>query len=398
MTEAYKATRDQCSIVGIGATAFSRDSGRSVLSLATEASLAALEDAGLAAEDVDGIIRSDADQISHNDLAASIGAPNLTYWGQTGPGGVAPCAMVGQAVGAIMAGLASTVLLFRALNGRSEVRFGQGSHMTKGAEVVGGRGTYDEFFMPFGLMTAGQTFALMAQRHMTLYGTQPEHLGEIALSCREHAHSNPRAQMGGRKLTMDEYLSSRMISTPLRIFDYCMETDGACAVIVTSTERAKDQRQKPVLVRGQAGGCAPDMRGGMMFPVVMREDMTDLPGRAAGDALWKKAGLGPEEVDVAQLYDCFTISILLQLEAYGFCPKGEGGPYAASGATRPGGELPVNTSGGHLSEGYIHGMGHVVEGVRQMRGESTNQVTDAETCLVTGGPLPTGSALLLRKA
>lgn len=394
----YKAARDQCSIVGIGATEFSRDSGRSVLSLATEASLAALEEAGLAPEDVDGIIRSDADQISHNDLAASIGAPSLTYWGQTGPGGVAPCAMVGQAVGAIVAGLASTVLLFRALNGRSEVRFGQGGHMTKGAEVVGGRGTYDEFFLPFGLMTAGQTFALMAQRHMMLYGTQAEHLGKIALSCREHAHANPRAQMGGRDLTMDDYLAARMISTPLRLFDYCLETDGACAVVVTSTERAKDLRQKPVLIRGQAGGTAPDMRGGMMFPVVMREDMTDLPGRAAGEALWKKAGLGPEEVDVAQLYDCFTISILLQLEAYGFCPKGEGGPYAASGAIRPGGELPVNTSGGHLSEGYIHGMGHVVEGVRQMRGESTSQVTDAETCLVTGGPLPTGSALLLRKA
>lgn len=396
--EYYVTARDRCAIAGIGATEFSRDSGRSVLSLATEASLAALEDAGLEPADVDGIVRCDHDHVSHNDLAASLGIPNLTYWGQTGPGGGAPCAMVGQAAAAILAGLASTVLLYRSLNGRSESRFGQGQHMTRGADVVGGQGTYDEFFLPFGLITAGQTFALMAQRHMIQYGTRPEHLGHIALACREHAHSNPRAQMQGKLLTMEDYLSARMIATPLRLFDYCLETDGANAVVVTSTERARDLRRKPVLIRAQAGGCAPDTRPGMMFPVVMREDMTDLPARSAAKTLWNKAGLGPEDVDVAQIYDCFTISVLLQLEAFGFCARGEGGPFAASGALRPGGALPINTGGGHLSEGYIHGMNHVVEAVRQLRGESTGQVPDAETCLVTGGPLPTGTSVLLRSA
>jgi acetyl-CoA acetyltransferase len=396
--ENYVWARDRCAIVGIGSTEFSRDSGRSVLSLATEASLAALEDAGLEPADVDGIVRCDHDHVSHNDLAASLGIANLTYWGQTGPGGGAPCAMVGQAAAAVLSGLATTVLLYRSLNGRSEARFGQGKHMTRGAQVVGGNTTYDEFFLPFGLITAGQTFALMAQRHMATYGTTPEQLGHIALACREHAHGNPRSQMGGKPMTMDDYLAARMISTPLRLFDYCLETDGASAVVVTATERARDLRQKPVLIRAQAGGCAPDTRPGMMFPVVMREDITDLPGRSAAATLWKRAGLGPEDVDVAQFYDCFTISVLLQLEAFGFCQPGEGGPFAASGALRPGGRLPINTGGGHLSEGYIHGMNHIVEAARQLRGESTGQVADAETCLVTGGPLPTGTSVLLRRA
>jgi acetyl-CoA acetyltransferase len=398
MDELAIAARDKCAIAGIGVTDYMKDSGRSVLSLATEASLAALADAGLKPWDIDGIVRCPHDQITHNDLASSLGIPDLTYWGEAGPGGVGPCAMVGQAMAAIMGGLATTVLVFRSLNGRSEDRFGQGGHMTKGAPVVGGRATYDEFFLPFGLMTAGQTFALMTQAHMNKFGTTSEQLGHIAMACREYANHNPRAQMGDRTLTMDDYMASRMISSPLRLFDYCLETDGAAAVIVTTTERARNLRQKPVLIRAQAGGAPSDMRGGMMFPVVMRNDMTEIGGKKAGETLYRKAGIGPDEIDVAQIYDCFTISILLQLEAYGFCAKGEGGPFAASGAIRPGGSLPINTGGGHLSEGYIHGMGHVVEAARQMRGESTYQIEGAETCLVTGGPLPTGSALMLRRA
>ncbi len=389
--------RDKCAIAGIGATEFSKDSGRSVLSLATEASLAALDDAGLTPADVDGIVRCDHDLIAHNDLVASLGIPDITYWGMTGPGGGAPCAMVGQAMAAILAGLCKTVLLFRSLNGRSEDRFGQGAHMTGGAQIVGGRGSYDEFFMPFGLITAGQTFALMAQRHMIQYGTTNLQLGHAALACRAHANLNPHAQMHAKTMTMDDYLASRMISTPLRLFDYCLETDGTCAVVITTTERARDLKQKPVLIRAQAGGCPPDTRPGMMYPVVMRADMTEIGGFNAAKTLWHRAGIGPEAVDVAQIYDCFTISILLQLEAFGFCERGQSGALAESGALMPGGALPINTGGGHLSEGYIHGMNHIVEAARQMRGQSTGQVTDAEICLVTGGPLPTGTSVLLRK-
>jgi len=147
-----------------------------------------------------------------------------------------------------------------------------------------------------------------------------------------------------------------------------------------------------------AGGAPPDLRAGMMFPVVTREDMTDLGGRRAGETLWKRAGFGPADVDVAQLYDCFTISVILQLEAYGFCARGEGGPFAASGAIRRDGSLPINTGGGHLSEGYVHGMNHIVQAVRQLRGEADMQIEGAETCLCTGGPLPVGSSVVFRRA
>jgi len=204
--------------------------------------------------------------------------------------------------------------------------------------------------------------------------------------------------MRDRPLTMDEYLNSRMISDPLHVNDYCLESDGACAVVITSAERAKDLPKTPVLIRAVAGGAPPDRRPGEMFPVVTRKDMTDLGGRRAGETLWKRAGVGPHEMDTAQLYDCFTISVILQLEAYGFCAKGEGGPFAASGAIRQGGSLPINTGGGHLSEGYVHGMNHIVQAVRQLRGEADMQVPGAELSLVTGGPLPVGSSVVFRRA
>jgi acetyl-CoA acetyltransferase len=387
--------RDRCAIVGIGATDFSRASGRSELSLATQASLAALADAGLVAADVDGIVRCDMDNVRANDLAHILGIRDLTYIGENGPGGAAPCAMVAQAVAAILSGQATTVLVFRSLNGRSGRRFGQSP--VEGTRVGGG-GTYDELFAPYGLLTPGQVFALMAQRHMVEYGTAPEHLGAIAMACRARANGNPAAQMYERRLTMDDYLAARTISEPLRLFDFCLETDGACAVVVTTAQRAADLAQPPALIRAVAQGSIPDPQPGIQFPVLMRDSITTLPARAVAETLYRRAGLGPEDVDVAQLYDCFTITVLLQLEDWGFCKKGEGGPFVASGEIDLGGTIPINTGGGHLSEGYIHGMNHIVEGVRQVRGTSTNQVAHAETCLVTCTPLPPGSALLLRSA
>jgi acetyl-CoA acetyltransferase len=395
--EAAFAGRDKTAVIGIGQTAFMRDSGRSVLSLATEAALAALTDAGLTPDDVDGIIRCDYDTVTPFSLGASLGVNNLAFWADTGPGGVAPCMMMGIAMGAVLSGQARTVLAFRSLNGRSEARLGAAAR-TVGKDTVGGFGTYDEFFQPYGLLTAGQTFALMARRHMLEYGTTAEHLGAVAMACREHANLTPHAMMQSRPMTMDDYLASRKISTPLRLYDFCLESDGACAVVITSAERAKDLAKTPVLIRAVAGGAPPDRRPGEMFPVVTRKDMTDLGGRRAGGTLWKRAGVGPHEMDTAQLYDCFTISVILQLEAYGFCGKGEGGPFAASGAIRQGGSLPINTGGGHLSEGYVHGMNHIVQAVRQLRGEADMQVPGAELSLVTGGPLPVGSSVVFRRA
>jgi acetyl-CoA acetyltransferase len=387
--------RDKCAIVGIGATDFSRNSERSDLTLATQAALAAIEDAGLEPQDIDGIVRCESDTVLHSSLADSLGIPDLTFWSAVGPGGVAPAAMIGHAVGAILSGQATAVLAFRELNGRSGRRYGQ-SALTDAQ--VGGAGTYDEFFAPYGLLTPGQTFALMAQRHMAEFGTTHEEIGHIALACRARANSNPRAQMHDRTLTMDEYLNARTIASPLGLFDFCLETDGACAVVVTSTERAKDLRQPPAVIRAVAHGSVRNPQPGIQAPVLMRESITELPAKTAAKTLYQRAGLGPDDIDVAQIYDCFTITVLLQLEDWGFCKKGEGGQFCASGEIDLGGRLPINTGGGHLSEGYIHGMNHVVEGVRQIRGTSTSQVPNAETCLVTSTPLPPGSALILRRA
>lgn len=386
---------DRCAIAGVGATDFSKASGRSTLTLATQATLAALADAGLEPAAVDGIVRSDMDTVSAPALADSIGARNLTYWAEAGPGGSGPAAMVGLAVAAIVAGMASTVVVFRSLNGRSGQRYGLGyAHEAR----AGGGGGYEEFFLPYGMQTPGQFFAMVAQRHMIDYGLTSEGLGNIALACRRHANNNPAAQMFGREMTMQSYLASRTLATPLRLFDFCLETDGACAVVVTSRERAADLAQPPALVRAVTQATGPDIQPGLMFPALLRESITSWPSAHAAAELYRRAELGPQDVDVAQLYDCFTVTALLQIEDYGFCKRGEAGDFAAGGTLEVGGILPVNTSGGHLSEAYIHGMNHVVEGVRQIRGTSTNQVAGARVSLVTSAPPPGASALILVSA
>lgn len=387
--------RDRCAIAGVGQTAFTKASGRTVLSLATEASVAAIADAGLERNDVDGIIRCDFDVVAHNDLAHALGLTNLSYWGANGTGGASIAGMMGQAVGAILSGQASTVLVFRSLNGRSGFRLGRGRSQGD-LRGVGGNGSFDEYYVPHGLVSPGQMWATLARRHMHQYGTTEEQLGHIAVACRERANANPGAMLGHKSLTLDDYLDGPMISSPLRLYDYCLETDGACAVVVTTTERARDLANPPVLIRAVAQGAVADMQGGTTYPVLTRPDPMDGPARTVARRLYQRAGMGPEDVDVAQFYDCFTITVLTQFEDYGFCEVGMGGPFAASGAIGKGGRLPINTSGGHLSDGYIHGMSHVVEGARQLRGESTSQVPGAETCLVTAG-LPTVSgALILR--
>lgn len=390
--------RDACAIVGVGATAFSSDSGRSVASLAAEASLAAIRDAGLSSADIDGVVRSDYDSVHHQDIGYWLGLSNLTYWGITGMAGSAPCGMVGQAVAAIMSGQASNVLVYRALNGRSGLRYGRGTdiQLSGDSQYKGGNGTYDEYFFPYGMMAPGQLYAMIARRHMIEFGTTVDALCDIAVTIRRRANANPAAQMADRTLNAEQYHSARVITDPLRLFDYCLETDGACAVVVTAADRARDCPQQPVLIRAVTQGTTAEVQGGKVFPTLMRPSLTTQPSKQAAGELYRRAGLGPSEIDVAQLFDAFTIMVLLQLEDYGFCPKGEGGPFASSGAIDIGGTLPINTAGGNLSEGYLHGMNHIVEGVRQLRGQSTSQVDGAEVCLVTSGIPTMTSALILR--
>lgn len=392
--------RDTCAITGIGTTEFSTRSGRSVAALAAEAGLAAITDAGLSPADIDGVVRSDYDTVHHSDIGQWLGLSRLTFWGATGTGGAAPCGMVGQAVAAIMSGQARNVLVYRALNGRSGLRFGKGTAIQQAGEArrVGGGGTLDEFFLPYGLMAPGQLYALYARRHMLEYGSTEDDLANIAMTVRRRANANPHAMMAGRTMSITDYYRSRMIADPLRLFDYCLESDGACAVVVTAAERAADSPQPTVLVRAVSQGTTSEVQGGKVFPALMRPSLLTTPSRFVGRELYRRAGLGPDEIDVAQLYDCFTITVLLQLEDYGFCAPGEGGAFASSGAIDMAGRIPINTAGGNLSEAYIHGMNHILEGVRQMRGQSTSQVPGAKTCLVTSGAPAMTSAMILRAA
>lgn len=394
MTETW-AARERCAIAGIGSTEFSRHAGRSELRMAAEAVDAALADAGIDPSEVDGIVRSDMENVSSNALADTIGVDNLTFWAETGMGGAAPCGQIGLAVGAILSGQASTVVCFRSIAWATGG--GVGAGRPRSGSGVGGNGTYEELFMPYGMFLPVSTYATIARRHMIEHGTTQAQLGAIALTCRRRANANPAAQMHDRLLDMDTYLGSRVISSPLHLFDCCLVSDGACAVVVTSLERARDTDRPVVAIRAVAQSSGAKVGPGLLSPMLTRPSITTWPSATVARTLYARAGLGPSEVDVAQIYDCFTPTVLIQLEDYGFCAKGDGGPFAESGAIDIDGTIPINTAGGNLSEGYIHGMNHIVEGVRQLRGESTSPVPDAEVCLVTSGPPPATSAMILRR-
>ena len=372
--------KDRCAIVGIGETEYSRNSGRSELALAVEAIKKAVDDAGLSIRDVDGLAKYSIDTSgSHDAVATALGIPDLRYSGEVGGGGSAGAAVVGHAAAAILAGLASTVVCYRAMNGRSGRRFG---------DPAEGRP-----FGPWGWMTPGQDLAMSCRRYMHEYGVTSSQLGAVAVACRKHANLNPRAQMHGIPLDLDDHQASRYVAEPLHLFDFCLETDGACAVVVTSSERARGLRRKPAYVMAVAQGSGPAPQNWSN-----RSDMWQSPQRYLAPALFKEAGIGAKDVDAAQMYDCFTFTVLIGLEAFGFCGEGEAGDFVQDGRIELGGELPVNTHGGLLSEGYIHGFNHIVEGVRQVRGVSTGQVPDADVVLVTSGGVPgvVPSAMLLR--
>ncbi len=389
--------RDKVAIVGIGTTDFSRNSGRSELQLAVEAIMQAVDDAGLTVDDIDGIVKYSVDTSGDpTTIAATLGLPDLSYWALSAGAGAGSCATVGHAANALLAGQAKYVACFRAFNGNSGARYG--THMGRPVRREAGGGfSYGEFSQPYGLYAPAQTYSLIARRHMIEYGTPQDALGAVALACRSHAVRNPRAQMQ-KPLTFDDYHNSRWIAEPLHLLDCCLTTDGAAAVILTTADRARDLKQKPAYISawGQAAGPEPMM--GMLDPWLTQPNITETPSRSMAQKLYAMAGVGPGEIDVAQFYDCFTITVLLQIEDYGFCKKGEVAGFVGDGsALQAGGALPINTAGGNLSEGYIHGFNHVLEGVRQIRGTSSAQVDGAEHCLVTAAsPTPT-SGLILRR-
>ena len=381
------ALRDKYSIAGIGWTEFSKKSGRTVRSLASEACIKATADAGLKISDIDGIVSYNFnDSAPAIAVATEIGVPQAGYAVDFLSGGNAANLIILSAIAAIEAGLAKTVLCYRAMNGRSGFRLGGGRDMS----------AYNitQYTAPFGWITYPQAMAMWCRRHMIEYGTTSEQLGEIAVQFRKNAEHNERA-MQRTPITMDDYFNSRMIVDPFHMLDICLETDGACAVLVTSTERARDMKHKPIKVIGGAYGGGPD-QGEDLFDAIRWPDHSHNYAKYIADDLWKSAGIGPKDIDLAQIYDCFTYSIIMQLEGLGFCNPGEGGPFVQGGRIAPYGELPLNTAGGLLSEGYIHGLNHVVEAVQQLRGDAgVRQVPGVETCLTTAGAMTCGSALVL---
>jgi len=367
-------------VVGIGRTEYVRSSGRTTLALAAEASRAALADAGLTAADVDGFTCfGTGDSVSASRVAHAIGVDDLGWSLDVLGGGNIVTSTVAGAAAAVLSGQADVVVVYRVLG--SETRYGK---VAGTVEVDGER----QFAGPHGYLVPPQWFAMFARRHQFEYGSTSADLGAIAVQQRAHALDNPHA-VGKTSLTIDEYLNSRWISEPFRLYDCCYEVDGAVAIVVTSAERAADLAHPPVYLLGSAEGN----RFGSSID--QWDDMTCMYSRDAAPTLWTRTGLSASDIDVACMYDCFTFTVMATFEDFGFCKKGEVGDFFREGRATYGGDVVVNPHGGLLSEGYIHGMNHHYEAVLQLRGEAgVRQVPGAETALVTSGAGPFGGALV----
>lgn len=381
--------RDQAAVVGIGHTDFRSRALRTEGRMAIEAALAACDDAGIQPSQIDGMCTVSTDLTGENNLATALGLGNLRFFAEAPFGGGGTCAAVGLAAMAVGAGLADTVLCYRALNGRSRQRLG-------GPQLPDPRFTRDfQFYIPAGLSTPAQIAAVIGRRHMHQYGTTWRQFAAVALNSRRYAVTNPAARFYDMPLTLEEYEQGRMVADPLRLYDCCVDSDAAVALLVTRADRARDFKQRPVYVMAVAQGMGSRTE---LMPSFSRLDITCCEeARECAKALWHMAGIGPRDVDVAQVYDHFSPMVLIALEEYGFVAKGESGPWVENGALGLGGELPTNTSGGQMGEAYVNGMNQIIEAVRQVRGTSVNQVPDVEISFASGGSGVPTSALLFRR-
>ncbi len=373
----------RAAVVGIGATEFSKDSGRSELSLAVEAVRAALDDAGLAPADVDGLVTFTMDTNPEITVAQASGIGELSFFSRVHYGGGAACATVQQAALAVAAGVAEVVVCYRAFNERSGRRFGSGVQEREPSAEGAALG----WQLPFGLLTPASWVAMAAQRYLHTYGLTPDAFGHVAVTDRRHAARNPAAYFHGKPITLDDHAASRWIVEPLRLLDCCQETDGGQAIVVTSVERARDLRNPPAVIVAAAQGAGRKQEAMTSF---YRDELTGLPEMGVvARQLWRTSGLAPSDIDVGILYDHFTPFVLMQLEEFGFCGPGEAADFVAADA------LPLNTHGGQLGEAYLHGMNGIAEAVRQLRGTSVNQIPGAERTLVTAGTgVPTSGLIL----
>ena len=375
-------------IAGVGYTDFSRDSGRSVLALAAEACRNAVEDAGLEGERVDGIASFSVlnDSVPGQSVATVLGLGKLGYCLDMSLGGQAPSFMVMHAAMAVECGLADSVLVYRALNGRSGTRVGSSQFPGPGAQ----------YRYPIGFTAYPQYMAMWARRFMIETGADYEDLAAVALAARTYAALNERAVVR-RPLTLDEYMAAPFIADPYRAADCTSEVDGGCALLITSLETARTLRHDPVVIEGAAYAIGNrsglDIGDSLLWPDYSRNYTSLL----AND-LWESAGMRPAEVDFAEIYDCFTSTVLVGLEGLGLTQRGESGAFVRAGETAISGRLPTNTNGGLLCEGYLHGMNTVAEAVLQVMGRcGPRQVARRDSCVVTSGGMMDGSALVLRR-
>lgn len=384
--------RDKTAIVGVGATDYykrGQSAPRSLNEMVGEAILAALDDAGLAVRDVDGLAYYMGGFYASTDqIAETLGIPEVRYTATLTGGGGGSAGHIGLAATAIVAGMADVVVCVGAIQ-QTNQRYGQ--------IMASQAATPDSsFYSSTGLIGPGHMYSMLARRHMHLYGTKREHFAEIAVTQRANALTHPLSMMK-TPMTIDDYFDARMIAEPLCLFDFCLENDGAVAFVVTSADRARDLRQRPVYVSGSAHGGA-GAWGRAIGAMQMPDDIFASSGhRSIVERLYRDAGIAVGDIDVALIYDNFTFLVINQLEDYGFCPIGEGGRFVADGAIRLDGAIPVNPHGGQLSNSYLVGSTTLREGVEQMRGTAANQIADAQVALVTGGPasLPV-SGLILR--
>jgi acetyl-CoA acetyltransferase len=380
----------KAAIVGIGATEFSKESGRSELQLSVEATRAALKDAGLTPADVDGLTTFTMDTSAEIALARELGLGDLRFFSRINYGGGAACATIQQAAMAVATGVADVVVAYRGFNERSGQRFGQVQPWA--AQQVNTNGIDNAWTYPLGLSTPAATVAMQARRYMHDYGVTSADFGAVAVADRRHAATNPAAFFYQKPITLEDHQASRMIADPLHLLDCCQESDGAVAIVVTSPERARDLPNPPVTIAAAAQGSAADQY--VMTSYYRDEIGIPEMGVVAKD-LWRQSGLTPADIDTAVLYDHFTPYVLMQLEELGFCGRGEAKDFVRDGAIELGGRLPVNTHGGQLGEAYLHGMNGIAEGVRQVRGTSVNQVSGAAHVLVTAGTgVPTSGLVL----
>ena len=375
----------QAAITGIGETAFTRGTDKSILALQLPASLAAIVDAGLRPADIDGIIVYGNGQTVAEEFVANLALPDLRFSATTPLGGASCVAGLQAAAAAVATGIANHVLIPVGRTGYSGERIGARVQQVPQFRVIG------EYEMPIGALAPAQLYAPMARRHMELYGTTSLQMAEVAVTMRAHALLNDNALMT-EPLTVQDHQQSRMISDPFRLYDCCLESDGGAAVVVSRADAARDLAQPPVTIMGVAEGH-PDSPG----TITQRPDMTALGTAKAAPRAFGMAGVGHDDIDIAAIYDCFTWIVICQLEDLGFCAKGEGGAFVEGGRLALDGALPTNPHGGLLSQAHILGMNHVTELVRQLRGTAGRaQVPDAEIGLVTGyGDLGDGAVAIL---